>query len=304
MQPPAPRKEKPAMLLFLFAANVWTWLLWIPPVMTALRQGWAMPSPDNYARLASEGFTGSQHLLLAVIFSLAVYGPLVGALLATAAEQGWRGARELLARSLNPRAAPRWYLAALLLAAAVAYLPALLAGLAGSLNTPLLGLPQRALLFVPFLILQMLTSGLGEEPGWRGYLLPRLQRRFSPGRTVWLLGLIWAAWHYPLTALYALQGVPPDVPAVGRVITVIVALLSQTIGVVGMTYLYVWLFNRTRSIFLMIVFHALTNTLPFLAAPPVGAFALVAGLVPWVVVLALRLIAGRKPFLAANLEPG
>jgi membrane protease YdiL (CAAX protease family) len=142
------------------------------------------------------------------------------------------------------------------------------------------------------LLLQLLTSGLGEEPGWRGYLLPRLQERFSPIRSVWLLGLAWAVWHYPLTAIYALSGVPADAPAPAGVITVVIALLSQTIGIIGLTSVYVWLFNRTRSIFLMIVFHALTNALPFLVPPTLGPWAFVVGVLPWIVVLVLWLVTG------------
>jgi CAAX protease family protein len=58
------------------------------------------------------------------------------------------------------------------------------------------------------LVLFTLTLSLGEELGWRGYLLPRL---LSLGRHRALLvtGLVWAAWHLPLiylTPLYHADG--------------------------------------------------------------------------------------------------
>jgi membrane protease YdiL (CAAX protease family) len=58
------------------------------------------------------------------------------------------------------------------------------------------------------LVLFTLTLSLGEELGWRGYLLPRL---LPLGRTPALLvtGLVWAAWHLPLiylTPLYHADG--------------------------------------------------------------------------------------------------
>ena len=204
--------------------------------------------------------------------------------------------RNLLAKTFNPRVAHRWYLVALIIAVAISSVPTLLAWVTGSLGPPLLDVRERLALFVPILLLQLLTSGLGEEPGWRGYLLPRLQERFSAVQSVWLLGLAWAIWHYPLVAIYALSQVPANAPAPASVVTVVVALAVQTIGAIGLTYVYVWLFSRTRSIFLMIVFHALTNALPFLLPPALGLWALVVGVFPWLVVLVLWLVT-RPEFL-------
>ena len=111
---------------------------------------------------------------------------------------------------------------------ALSYVPTLLAWITGNLGLPLLKGAAGSRYSGPSYLLQLLTSGLGEEPGWRGYLLPRLQAQFTPVRSVWLLGLALAVWHYPLTAIYALSGVPADPPA-ARLIPVVIALLSQTI---------------------------------------------------------------------------
>jgi membrane protease YdiL (CAAX protease family) len=44
----------------------------------------------------------------------------------------------------------------------------------------------------------LLGGPLGEEPGWRGYALPRLEARVGPIRASLLVGLLWAGWHAPL----------------------------------------------------------------------------------------------------------
>ena len=56
-----------------------------------------------------------------------------------------------------------------------------------------------ALLIIPRQFLQNLLGGpLGEEPGWRGFALPRLQKRLPPLVASVVLGLLWANWHLPL----------------------------------------------------------------------------------------------------------
>ena len=79
---------------------------------------------------------------------------------------------------------------------------------------------------------------MGEEPGWRGYALPRLFSAMSPLPAAAVLGLIVAAWHLPLVLMGMLSffGLP---------------------ATFGITFVYCWLFNRTGgSVLLTLVFHA------------------------------------------------
>ncbi len=60
-------------------------------------------------------------------------------------------------------------------------------------------LVQISTLFGP----NLLGGPLGEESGWRGYALPRLQRRFNPLASSLILGFLWANWHLPLMLVHA-----------------------------------------------------------------------------------------------------
>jgi membrane protease YdiL (CAAX protease family) len=153
--------------------------------------------------------------------------------------------------------------------------------------------------FVPLLLIwQILTSGL-EEPGWRGFLLPELQARFGGEKYIWLLGLAWAGWHYPFTIYHTLAPMV-DMAVPTMVISVILALAGNTMSIIGMTYLYVWLNNNTKSVFLAILFHTITNvanTVMFSSLEELGPLlTIVIGFMPWAVVIVMQRVLGKDKF--------
>ena len=149
---------------------------------------------------------------------------------------------------------------------------------------------------LPMLLVQILTSGLGEEPGWRGYLLPKLQTRFTVEKAIWLVGLIWAVWHYPFTIYYTLSGMT-NVPVAGMVFTIITSLAGQTVSLIGMTYIYAWLYNNTQSVFVAILFHALGNVMTAVFSTDIQPLvSLMIAAMPWVIVFVLEKVYGKTRF--------
>ncbi len=61
-----------------------------------------------------------------------------------------------------------------------------------------IGLELIGLIAITFMYTFFYGAGTNEEPGWRGFALPRLQTKFSPLIASIILGLIWGFWHAPI----------------------------------------------------------------------------------------------------------
>ncbi len=289
--------HKHPIAVYLVLANGITWLCWMPGILLAYRQGYILPNFDTYDELFQTGFANTQHLLFSIVFHFGVYGPLIAALVDTWLDGGREGLIELWGRIKKGRVGIRWYIIILLIAFLIPAIPVGIAALTGvtkfsSANT--IALPYLILLFFA----QILTSGVGEEPGWRGFLLPRLKVRFDGQKYIWLLGVIWAIWHYPFT-IFTTLSMMQDVTSVQMIVTILFTLAGNTISLIGMTFLFVWVYNNTQSVFLAILLHALVNIIPlfvlsFMEAPQV--FTIFVGFIPWVLVFILRITLGKERF--------
>jgi membrane protease YdiL (CAAX protease family) len=141
----------------------------------------------------------------------------------------------------------------------IIFLPIVIFGLVKG-PIPTVGQVSTVLIWlVPMFLYTFLASGM-EEPGWRGYLLPSLQTRFSAKKASFIVGIIWGIWHWPvflpvyMNALHSAGGVPQAVT------TLLIQLILYTAGsMISEALIYTWLYNRTGSTFLCILFHVLHN---------------------------------------------
>lgn len=292
--------HKYSLAIYLLLAMGITWLGWIPGLIIGAKQGYIMPNFNTYADLFKSGFVDARHMWLGIAFQLAVYGPLVGGVVATWMDAGREGLSDLWKRMTRWSVGGKWYLSVLIITFLVTGIPVILFGVTSGfvLST----IPLAIILFV--FLAQLLTSGLGEEPGWRGFLLPRLQARFDGEKYIWILGLLWGIWHYPIVIFQTLS-MMQNVTVPQMIITIVMSLAGQTISLIGMVFIYVWLYNRTNSIFVVIVFHALSNLfsywLPsFLTNPQVVG--VLPALIPWLIVIILQKKYGKENFPGKPLQ--
>jgi len=137
----------------------------------------------------------------------------------------------------NPRHPFVWYLLTVGLAFAACFLPTLWDG--ATVANPL----YMALINFPIMII---GGGL-EEIGWRGYLQPTLQKKFSPFTSTLIVGGIWAIWHLPLWFVIGSNQVTMN-------------FLWFTLMALALSFLMTVIYLSTKSIFLCIIFHALINS--------------------------------------------
>ncbi|TXR56796.1 CPBP family intramembrane glutamic endopeptidase [Quadrisphaera setariae] len=230
-------REHPLVAFFTLALGL-SWLAWTPWVLS--RNGLGVLDFSFPSVLGTTQFTG--------MLPGAYLGPLGAAFVVTALTTGRAGLRVWVGRLLRWRVAPRWYAVALFaVPVAVLSLGAVASG--GDVRAPGLLLVVS---YVPLLLLQMLTTGLAEEPGWRDFALPLLQERFGPLGAAAVLGPLWGVWHLPL--FLTEWGSWPDVTWTAVVVFVAFSALFNVV--------IIWLFNRTgQSLPIVMLFHvSLNNT--------------------------------------------
>jgi membrane protease YdiL (CAAX protease family) len=174
-------------------------------------------------------------------------GPFLAALLVLAVTEGKSGVVGLLRRMVRWRVGIQWYAVALLL-------PIVVILAAAALNVFLLGAQRTSSVadlggWSSFLLLFLLSllipgfAGTWEEPGFRGYALPRLQFRYSALIASLILGVLWAFWHLPF------------------VVTGEHIWIDSTLFIIEWSIVYTWLFNNAKgSVLIVMLFHAMNNT--------------------------------------------
>jgi membrane protease YdiL (CAAX protease family) len=229
---------------FFLLAYAVTWACWLPLVRA------------NGERIGGP-FSAN------ILATLGQFGPFAAALVVAGVGGGLSGLRDLFRRLFMWRVNPLWFGVALIL-------PPILAVAAIAIQTAMIGdsldlrLFDPSLEILPHFLLVLLVGGpLGEELGWRGFALPRLQAIGRLWLSTLLLALAWAGWHLPLWWI-------AEIPS---------SFAFYVVGVIPLTFLFTWLSVRSSgSVLIAMLFHASINTC-IVRLPLFAAF------VPWTALL-------------------
>ena len=243
-----------------------SWVVWVPQAAVAL--GYHFPAASSTSPFNA----------------LAVWGPGLAAIIVCTLAAGKAGVRDLCRPLRYWRVGLGWY-AFVILFPVAQWVAALgldrLFGRTYELgSSPVLAaLGPQAAAMLPVLVIFAFPNALGEELGWRGFALPKLQTRYSALLASIILGLFWGLWHVPIWIAQNHAG------------TSTLTVLWMVLSTVPAAVLFTWVYSNTRGsllpVWLLHVSIASTGYfVPALPTPTQGA-------VSWVV--ALLIIAARGP---------
>ncbi|TCK26611.1 CPBP family intramembrane glutamic endopeptidase [Pseudonocardia endophytica] len=177
---------------------------------------------------------------------LSLVGPSVCAFVVVAIANGRAGAGQLWRRVLRWQVGVGYYLFAVI--GLGVYLLVVTYSVGTALFPDQIATPTAALAvsIAVNLVLQFVLVGLAEEFGWRGFLLPRFQRRYGPMRAALVVGALWWVWHLPLRVVSGDSSM---------------RLAWFAVGVLAASVVYAWLFNSAGgSVLLVALLHAGENS--------------------------------------------
>lgn len=251
-------------LKYIFIAFGWTWTLYLIAFIVSKVFNAELYLQGNWFEFANK-INSPQQLIVNILFSLGVYGPLIGYLLVT------KNSRIKLKKNY------KYLFFAFLIPFGINILSIILSLLNGfySINTSILNV---SLLVISYFLMNFLTSGT-EEFGWRGFLYPEFKmQEKTHWNLTWKTGLIWAIWHYPLMImLYYPLGI----------LTLIISTAGFTMSIIAMAYLSNWLYEKSGSILSVMLLHAFNNTFSYAITLffPLSPFISLGAAFIWVIVL-------------------
>ena len=259
---------------FFVMAYAFAWIVELPVVLSETGTGllpYTLPKPVVAILIIAATFTG----------------PTVAAFIMTGVTEGRAGIRRLLRRYVQWRVGIQWYLFVLLGIPVIVLLGGIVVPGALESFQPII-LPLLLAYPLAFLMTFLLGGPLGEEPGWRGFALPRLQRRNGPLVGSIILGVLWAFWHFPL--FWSGVWTPPTLANMVMFVVMITAL----------TIIMTWVFNHANgSLLITMLMHASFNTFanrieaPLFPAPILNEYGLLPVLIGFTATALVLIVATR-----------
>ena len=176
------QSNKNKIITFIIISYAISWIIWMPNVLAHnFNFGW---SHSNWLHI----FGG--------------LGPFFGAIITTLIYDKSQGIKKYFKERFFKIPDQKWLMVGLLMPIVFFFIAYLGVGLFTGewTNLSLIGLNSKVPITSILLIwlLWCLFYGIGEEGGWRGFLMPELTQKYQTRISTFYTALIWAPWHLPI----------------------------------------------------------------------------------------------------------
>ncbi|OOM77592.1 type II CAAX endopeptidase family protein [Clostridium sp. BL-8] len=248
------RLDKYKKVLYLISTFLFTWIFWII------------------------SFTSSSSHLNVIFRIVGSLMPSIVAVIFTNYFDGRRGLRELLKKLTIWKVNPFFYVFIFFYSVASFYIPSLICAIAGAdykiyIKNQIFGfnLDNPLSLLGCLLVILIFGGPLGEELGWRGFLLPTLQKKYTPLLSGIMVGVIWTCWHIPMF-LFHIEGYDN-----------FIIYLLQTIS---LSIIYTWIYNGVRgSLLIPILYHCIDDFIASICFPEFLNYLNMYSIIYWIIQL-------------------
>ena len=221
-------------IVFLFITFLWSWISWII----------ALSYIPN-------GIDEKTFSIFIKLFFIGTYGPSISAIITTLFFEGINRTITLFKKLFIWKFSVINYLY-------VVFLPIIFTavgiGIYSLFGGQIGNFDKNGLFVIPAMLWAGLFAGpLGEELGWRGFLLPEFQKKFNPIISATLIGVIWFSWHIPL--FWA-----PFGALISGMPFAILPFMTYLLMVISLSWIITWLVNSSRnSVLIAVLFHLSIN---------------------------------------------
>lgn len=179
---------------------------------------------------------------------LASFGPGLAALLLIWQSEGSNQVKNILRSILSFEGEAKWILTAVLLPLLIIAVPIIILVFKDGLSLSVIPW-QGWLMLIPNFVLSLILFGsITDEIGWRGFLLPRLERHYSAFISSLIIGILWGLWQLPT---YYFNGV----------VEINLSPIWLFIEAIALSIILTWLYNSSKSLVVAVIFNGIYRTL-------------------------------------------
>lgn len=243
------KREIKSQRTFIASVFIWSFFFWALGIFLSLKGNVTILENADLLGALLDGTLSRPLYTVAIINTLAGFGPLLGAAYIYIFMPEARRHFKNKFKCKTPLKYTLQIIALFFFITLVPTIPLVIRdGLASPLTWSSVGF------FFLFLIYQFITAGT-EEIGWRGYLLPSMLKEKTPWQASVRIGVIWALWHTPIIwYVFYSQGIP--------FFQTLLSFMGFIAGTIAMSTVHTYYYLKTKNIFFSMFIHSISNAFP------------------------------------------